>query len=112
MNTCKNFVDSIKNADFTGIFRLIMKEPSYVEKCASIFISLINSISYRLGIFSYSPQSYHPICGDNIHTGYTHYFTEDDTERVLELIKSFRGRKSDYSRNKSSRLYLSEKLNI
>ena len=28
MNTCKNFVDSIKNADFTGIFRLIMKEPS------------------------------------------------------------------------------------
>ena len=29
MNTCKNFVDSIKNADFTGIFRLIMKEPSY-----------------------------------------------------------------------------------
>ena len=30
MNRCKNFVDSIKNADFTGIFRLIMKEPSYV----------------------------------------------------------------------------------
>ena len=30
MNTCKNFVDSIKNADFTGIFRLIMKEPSYI----------------------------------------------------------------------------------
>ena len=30
MNTCKNFVDSIKNADFTGIFRLIMKEPSYL----------------------------------------------------------------------------------
>ena len=29
MNRCKNFVDSIKNADFTGIFRLIMKEPSY-----------------------------------------------------------------------------------
>ena len=29
MNTCKNFVDSVKNADFTGIFRLIMKEPSY-----------------------------------------------------------------------------------
>ncbi|KAK3763021.1 hypothetical protein RRG08_003259, partial [Elysia crispata] len=36
--------------------------------------------------------SYHPkTFGDNIHTGYTHYFTEDDTERVLELIKSFRG---------------------
>ena len=31
MNTCKNFVDSIKNADFTGIFRLIMKEPSYIK---------------------------------------------------------------------------------
>ena len=31
MNRCKNFVDSIKNADFTGIFRLIMKEPSYVR---------------------------------------------------------------------------------
>ena len=30
MNTCKNFVDSIQNADFTGIFRLIMKEPSYI----------------------------------------------------------------------------------
>ena len=46
MNTCKNFVDSIKNADFTGIFRLIMKEPSYVfDFAANFFLQLVASRS-------------------------------------------------------------------
>ena len=46
MNTCKNFVDSIKNADFTGIFRLIMKEPSYIENTFFLCVRLQGLISH------------------------------------------------------------------
>ena len=45
MNTCKNFVDSIKNADFTGIFRLIMKEPSYIYIYIYIYVYYLDNLT-------------------------------------------------------------------
>ena len=59
MNTCKNFVDSIKNADFTGIFRLIMKEPSYFKSSKILGPSELFIYHSFIQKPSFSPSS-HP----------------------------------------------------